>query len=120
MKITNNNIYNYATNLAALNIESKMPVRINFFLQKNIQTVIAAAQEIDAARMEVAREFGTPNEDGTAYNIAPDKMAEAQKELNDLFALEQELNIHIFKIDDFDGIEMTTQQLSAIMFMIEE
>ena len=120
MKITNNNIYNYATNLAALNIESKMPVRINFFLQKNIQTVIAAAQEIDAARMEVAREFGTPNEDGTAYNIAPDKMAEAQKELNDLFALEQELNIHIFKLDDFDGIEMTTQQLSAIMFMIEE
>ena len=26
-----------------------MPVRINFFLQKNIQTIIAAAQEIDAS-----------------------------------------------------------------------
>jgi hypothetical protein len=34
--------------------------------------------------------------------------------------LEQEIDIHIFKLDDFDGIELTTQQLSAIMFMIEE
>jgi DNA-binding transcriptional LysR family regulator len=34
--------------------------------------------------------------------------------------LEQDLNIHVFKLDDFDGIELTYQQLSAIMFMIEE
>jgi hypothetical protein len=47
-------------------------------------------------------------------------MSDAQKELNDLFNLEQELNIHVFKLDDFDNIELTVQQLSAIMFMIEE
>jgi hypothetical protein len=47
-------------------------------------------------------------------------MPAAQQELNDLFALEQEVNIHMFKLDDFDGIELTTTQLSAIMFMIEE
>jgi hypothetical protein len=47
-------------------------------------------------------------------------MAAAQQELNDLFNLEQDLNIHVFKLDDFDGIELTYQQLSAIMFMIEE
>lgn len=120
MKLTNNEIYSYATELVALNIEQKMPVRINFFLQKNIQEIQKLAQEIDAARISIAQQFGTLNEEGTSYRIPPQNMPAAQQELNDLFALEQEVNIHIFKLDDFDGIELTTSQLSAIMFMIEE
>ena len=121
MKLINNQIYFYAEQLSALNINDiKMPVRINFFLQKNIQTIVTAAQEIDAARINIAREFGTLNEEGTQYNIPTEKLNDAQKELNDLFNLEQELNIHMFKLDDFDNIELTVQQLSAIMFMIEE
>ena len=36
MKLTNKKIYEYATNLVALNIDGKLPVRISFFLQKNI------------------------------------------------------------------------------------
>lgn len=120
MKLTNNQIYLYATNLVAFHIEQKMPIRINFFLQKNIQEIQKFAQEIDAARTSIAAEFGAPNEDGTGYTIPPYNIAAAQQELNDLFALEQEVNIHIFKLDDFDGIEMTMEQLSAIMFMIEE
>ena len=121
MKLTNNQIYAYAEQLLALNINDiKLPVRINFFLQKNIQAIAAAGQEIDAARLNIAQEFGKLNEEGTQFIIPPEKMAEAQQELNDLFNLEQELNIHIFKLDDFDGIELTYQQLSTIMFMIEE
>ena len=120
MKLTNNKIYSYAEKLSAFNIDVKLPVRINFFLQKNIQIIIAAGQEIDAARMGVAQQYGTLNEDGTSYNIAPDVMPTVQQELNDLFNLEQDLNIHIFKLDDFDGIDLTMDQLSAIMFMIEE
>ena len=113
MKLTNNEIYNYAMGLAQFNIDVKIPVRVNFFLQKN-------AQEIDATRVAIAQQFGELNEEGTAYNIPPEKMAAAQQELNDLFNLVQDANIHVFSLDDFDGIELTTQQLSAIMFMIEE
>lgn len=121
MKLTNNEIYSYAQQLSALNIgDIKMPVRINFFLQKNMQVIAAAGQEIDAARTALVAQFGELNNEGTMYIVPPEKMVEAQKELNDLFALEQELNIHVFNIDDFDGIELTVQQLSALMFMIEE
>jgi NAD(P)-dependent dehydrogenase (short-subunit alcohol dehydrogenase family) len=42
------------------------------------------------------------------------------QKLNDLFNLEQDLSIHIFKLEGFDGIDLTYQQLSNIMFMIEE
>lgn len=121
MKLTNNKIYQYGNELSIFaNCDIKMPVRINFFLQKNIQIVMALAQEIEMARMNIARQFGVPNEEGTSYSIPQENMAQVQKELNDLFALEQEINLHIFKLDDFNDIELTYQQMSAIMFMIEE
>ena len=122
MKLTNNQIYSYATQLNNIfsNCDIKMPVRINFFLQKNIQAIAAAAQEIESARINIAKEFGTLNEEGTSYSVSAENMAVVNKELNDLFSIEQDLNIHIFKLDDFDGIELTYQQMSAIMFMIEE
>ena len=120
MKINNNQVYVYATNLAQFNIEQKMPVKINFFLQRNIQTIQKLAEEIDVARLDIAEQFGELNEEGTSYQIPPHNIAAAQQELNNLFALEQEVNIHMFKLDEFDGIELTMEQLSAIMFMIEE
>ena len=119
MKLTNNKIYEYATNLIAFNIEGKLPVRINFFLQKNIQKIIALGQEIDSAKLGIGEQYGTLNESG-GYSIPPENLNIANQELSDLMNLEQEIDIHIFKLDDFDGIELTTQQLSAIMFMIEE
>ena len=121
MILTNQKIYSNASDLAALDLHDiKMPVRINFFLQKNIQTLVVAAQEIETARLGIAQTFGELDEEKGTYIVPTEKLAAAQQELTDLFNLEQNLNIHIFKLDDFDGIELTYQQLSAIMFMIEE
>ena len=120
MKLTNQKIYDTAMILSSFSIDGKLPVRINFFLQKNIQTLATAAEEVERARLKVAQDFGELNEEGTQFIVPVEKMSEARKELNDLFNLEQDLNIHIFKLDEFDGINLTYQQLSDIMFMIEE
>lgn len=121
MKLTNNQIYEYGQKLVIFsNNNSKMPVRINFYLQKNIQTVTQAAEEIEHTRLELAAQYGVINEMQTGYDIPNENIPIINKELNDLFSLEQELNIHQFKLADFDGIELTYQELSAIMFMIEE
>ena len=120
MKLTNQEITTYAQSLSTFNIDIKLPVRINFFLQKNIQTIMTAFQEIETAKLGIGKEYGEPEESGTSYRIPPEKMEIVQSELNDLFSIEQELSIHIFKLDDFDGIELTYQQMSAIMFMVEE
>ena len=121
MRLKNQQIYNYASDLGALDLNSlKMPVRISFFLRKNIQIIAQAALELEQLRMQIAKEYGFPNEENNGYFIAPEKMAIVSSELDDLFKIEQDLNIHIFKLDDFDCIELTYEQLSAIMFMIEE
>lgn len=121
MKLTNQQIYEYGQSLAVFNdCNIKMPVRINFYLQKNIEQIHKAIQDIDDARLSVGAQYGMPNETGTGYDIPAENIAEANRELNDLFNLEQDLSIHIFKLDDFDSIELTYQQMSAIMFMVEE
>jgi hypothetical protein len=48
-------------------------------------------------------------------------MEDANKELNDLFNLEQEVQIYTINIDNLsDDITITTAQMEAIMFMIEQ
>ena len=121
MKLNNQQIYEYAQQLSVFNsCNIKMPVRINFYLQKNIQLIQQAAEEIDRTRLGLAAQYGVINETQTGYDIPNENIPIINKELNDLFSLEQELNIHQFKLADFDGIELTYQELSAIMFMIEE
>lgn len=121
MKLNNQQIYEYGQKLTIFsNNNSKMPVRINFYLQKNIQIITQAAEEIERTRLSLAAQYGTINETQTGYDIPNEYIETINHELNDLFNLEQELNIHQFKLEDFDNIELTYQELSAIMFMIEE
>lgn len=121
MKLTNQAIYEYAKKLSIFkNCNIKMPVRINFFLQKNILEIENASQEIENARMGIAAQFGSLNEDGTAYDIPAENAALVNAELLELFSLEQDIKIHVFKISDFEDIELTYQQMSAILFMVEE
>ena len=42
------------------------------------------------------------------------------KELKDLFSIEQEVNIYKFNIEDLGDIKLTSNQMNAILFMIED
>ena len=50
-------------------------------------------------------------------NYVADKKRE---ELNELFNIDQDIKLHLFSIDDFNNIELTYQQMSALMFMIKD
>lgn len=122
MLLTNNEIYMRAQELTTVfnDGEQKLPIKVNFYLQKNKSTLIALAQDIDKSRMDIVQTYGTLNEEGTAYNIPEDKIAEASKELEDLFSLEQEVHIYKVNIDSLsDDLTLTTAQMEALMFMID-
>ena len=122
MKFTNNQIYNYASQLMRSFTDSslRLPARINFYIQKNKQTIIALGEEIDRARSEILIHYGTADEQGMVH-IPSDLIAQANQELQDLFDIEQEVNILKFSIEKFtDDISLSMEQMEAIMFMIEE
>ena len=122
MKLTNNEIYMYAQNLmiAFEDKEQKLPIKISFYLQKNKNTLLQLAQDIEQTRLEIARSYGELDEETSQYIIPPEKMEEASQELNDLFNLEQDVQIYTINIDSFgDDLTITTAQMEAIMFMID-
>lgn len=123
MKLTNAEIYTYAMRLAETFTDDsqRLPVKVNFYLQKNKSLLTSLAQDIETSRMEIVRNYGTPNEENEGQYIIPaDKVTEAQKELSDLLALEQEVNIYKINIDSIpDDLALTTGQMDAIMFMID-
>lgn len=121
MKLTNNKIYTYATDLAAAFQDDnlKLPIKINFYLHKNKETLIAMAQDIEKARLDLLAQYGELNPETNRFTIFPDKMDIAAKELEDLFNLEQEVNIYTVSIDNFgDDLTLTSGQMEALLFMI--
>ena len=122
MKINNNKIYALANTIIGElgNLDIYIPAKANFFLQKNLQTLAAAAQEIEKSRLEIAKHYGVLDEENKQYKIPEDKLEEASKELEDLFSIEQELDIKTFSIEALGNAEFTPAQMQAMMFMIED
>lgn len=124
--MSNIEIYNIATALSELfndmvTKEMKLPVKVNFYFQKNMNALVAMAQELDQEKNNIVLKYGTVDtEDPNKVNLSPDVLDDANKELADLFALEQEVAVNVIELDWFDGIEMTPQQLAAITFMIKD
>ena len=122
MKFTNQKIYQLAELISKniQNLEIYIPAKANFFLQKNINAMAAAAQEIEKSRLEIAKHYGEVDEEKQIYDIPQEKIAEASKELEDLFSLEQEIEIKTFSIEALGNAEFTPAQMQSIMFMISE
>lgn len=123
MKLTNNQIYSYAIQLneAFKDATQRLPMKINFYLQKNKATLMEMAQDIENNRMDIIKNYGVVvDDDPDKYSIPGEKVQEAQQELIDLLNLEQEVNIYMISVDSLtDDISLTTAQMEAIMFMID-
>ena len=122
MTLTNNQIYNYTNSLIENFSKSdiKFPVKVNFYLQKNQNTLLTLAQEIEQERVNIAQEYGILNEETEQYEVPPEKIQEASQKLNDLFDLTQEVKLYKVKLEDFGNIELTSGQMQALLFMIED
>lgn len=124
--MSNIEIYNTAdalvelfSNMSESNVQ--LPVKVNFYFQKNMNALVAMAKELEEERTNIIIKYGTPDpEDPDRVTLAPEKLDEANKELNDLFGLEQEVAINAIELDWFEGINMTPQQVVAITFMIKD
>ena len=120
MKMNNGLIYQYALTLSeALNDNDlQMPVAVLFSIEKNKQTLMTVAQDVEKYRMDIIKKYGEEI-DGN-YNVPQDKIEIANKELQDLFSIEQEVSIYKFNIEDLGDIKLTSNQMNAILFMIED
>lgn len=120
-EMTNGKIYELATTLINnFNDDIVLPVKVNFYLQKNMNSLIEMGREIETSRMEILNKYGELDEEGQQYHFEPDKMEKATSEIKDLMDLTQEVKINTIELDSFNDIQLTRKQISAISFMIED
>ena len=121
MQLSNNFIYQTTIDLMELfsNNEQYIPIKLNFAIQKNIQTFKSLFETIDAARLKIGQQYGEMSESGFSI-IDPEKQTLANQELMDLGEIIQEVPVQTVKIESItDDIRLTPQQMQTIMFMIE-
>lgn len=123
MKMTNLQIYNRGVALRTFiadNVNLKLPIKINFFLQRNIAQIMDAGTEIEQYRTNIGQKYGSLNASETGYDISPENMVLAQQELDELMSIEQDIPISLLSLEDFGNIEITTGEMAALLFMIAE
>lgn len=115
-------IYNLANALLEGFQDNSMtlPVKVNFYFQKNMNAIVEMAQDIDKSRIAIFDKYGKRDEENNQYTFDPSVTDQVNQELQDLFELEQEVKINLLKLDWFDKVELTSQQVAAITFMIED
>lgn len=122
MKLTNKEIYENATKIkVAFSNETKyIPVKLNFAIQKNLLILSRLQEEIERNRIHIAETHGELNPEKNQYDIKKEYIEKVTQELEDLFNIEQEVEIKTCSLSQIEGIDLTMEQMQAIMFMITE
>lgn len=126
--LKNGEIFEMATNLIEAfqkdteSGEKTYPIKVLFYLRKNMKTLTELAQDIEKARVEIIQRYGTPSEENPEqYQFeSQEKIDAANKEFEELFGLEQEVTIYTIPLEAFNDMELTEKQMDAVMEMIEE
>ncbi len=124
-QFSNKEILSYAQTLKQVFLNSskdiELPVRVNFYLQKNIKTFLNAAQEIDEMRLKIGKKYGELNVQTRSYEIKDtNKLELAQQDLDNLLLIDQVLDIYMISLKDIETLTLTVAQMNAMLFMIDD
>lgn len=120
--MTNGEIYQIA--IALMNAkfndnEVYMPAAVNFAIQKNKAVLTETAEAVEKGRMAIIEHYSSSQtEEG--FNIPAENVEKANNELKELLEIEQEVKLYTFGIEALGDIQLTSAQMQAIMFMIED
>lgn len=121
---SNKQIYNIYLLLSTYLINEKneliLPLKINFYLLSNFKTISDKAEIIEQMRQKIGKKYGEYNPNNNSYSIKPENLENAQNELNTLLEMEQSIDIYKISLSDLEGVELTTHQMQALLFMIED
>ena len=119
--LTNLEIYTTAQALMeSITTDINLPVKVGFYIQKNMKKMTELAQEIEKSRMEIFDKYGEEEEENNQYKFDKSVQEQVQKELNDLFDLTQDVKTNMLELDWFDDIDLNANQIAAISYMIKD
>lgn len=120
MILYNYEIYDWGKKLINIEFDEYLPVKVNFYLRKNMAIIIDKATEIDKEKGRIIAQYAKAKEDGSFYFETENDEQIANQEFIDLQKLVQDLDIVKIPLSSFENINLKTSQLDALMKMIDE
>lgn len=119
--LTNGEIYNIANILLNANMDDvDLPVKVHFYFKKNMNIIVEMARDIDKSKIEIFSKYGTLDESKEHYNFDSSVIEQVNKDIEDLFSIEQEVKINTIPLEWLEGIELKSTQADALYYMIQE
>lgn len=105
--------------------ETNFSGAVAFKIARLIREMNKEIEDFDKQRANIAREYGAKDDNGELIiennniRIDPERIEDCNKELEELFNTEVELNANKLRYTDIEGAEITPQQAISIMDFIE-
>lgn len=124
MKVTLKNIYG-ASNILALLVEQKLPIKIAFRLTRLITRLNEEYNNLDTQRRKLLAEYGTQIKESDPQNPSftfdPEGQENFTKEFNELLDEKIEIEWEAISIEDLGSeITLSVRELNSIGFIFRE
>ncbi|MFL0245533.1 hypothetical protein [Candidatus Clostridium stratigraminis] len=124
MKLSNEKIINSIQGLSEI-AKKPLPVKVSYAIAKNISKIDAELKIYDKERAKLIEKYA---EKDNKEKVKADKNGQIilkdfeswDKDIKELLAIENEVDIHKFKLSELEGHNMTPAELMLIDYMIEE
>jgi len=127
MKLSNERIVNDAAVLGAIS-QKNLPIKVSYAIAKNIAKIEAEIKVYNKERQKLIEKYSVKDEEGKPLiednniRIAPEHVEDWNVNIKELLAIENEIDIHKFHIDELinSKCDMSPAELILIDYMIEE
>ena len=118
--MTNEEILKVFQGITALvNNKIILNIKTSYTLAKNRTILIPFVQTIEAERIKLYERYGIQTEDGD-IKVSNENMPNLEKDLKELFSIENKVNIVKIKIEDLQEAEISIDILENLMPIIIE
>ena len=127
VKLSNERIVNNANILGVIS-QKDLPIKVSYAIAKNITKIESELKAYNNERQKLIEKYslkdaeGKPLIEDNNIKIAPGNIEDWNRDIKELLAIENEIDIHKFHIDELinSNCNMSPTELNVIEYMIEE
>lgn len=119
MKMSNKDILEITERLSNIvQDQSCLPASVSYSVIRNLKILSSIAEDIYNERKKIIERYGEQVDDIT-YSIPEEKRDAANKELNNLLAVNTSVPLATFSIDILQGYDIPLKVMNILYFMVE-
>lgn len=119
MKMSNKDILEITEGLSNIvQDQSCLPASVSYSVIRNLKILSSIAEDIYNERKKIIERYGEQVDDIT-YSIPEQKRDAANKELNNLLAVNTSVPLATFSIDILQGYDIPLKVMNILYFMVE-